>query len=60
MHIVNNILSTLDIDSSQFRYNKFIPLYDDNSNYYGKVTFCDGRYRLTVGPELFNIDDLKN
>jgi hypothetical protein len=50
MHISNGILNSLDIDSSDFRYTSKIPLFDeDKKKPFGKVTFVNGHYRLTVG-----------
>lgn len=50
MHLSNSILSTLDIDSSEFFYKSDVTLYDkEQKNPYGKVTFENGHYRLIVG-----------
>jgi hypothetical protein len=54
----NTILSTLDIDSTDFFYNRRVNLYkDDHEEPYGKVLCLDGHYHLTVGDlEIFDDD----
>ena len=53
MHLNNTILSTLDIDSSEFFYKSSVTLYDEKERKpYGKVTFKDGRYHLAVGNDI--------
>ena len=54
MHLSNSILSTLDIDSSEFFYKSDVTLYDkEKENPFGIVTFENGHYRLTVGKLAF-------
>lgn len=59
MQMSNTILSTLDIDSTDFFYGNEVNLYmEDGRIPYGKVLCRDGHYHLTVGDlELF--DDLR-
>lgn len=50
MQFTNAILSSLDIDSSEFLYKKNITLYDKEAKKpFGKVTYENGHYKLTVG-----------
>lgn len=61
MHSTNSILFALDIDSSEFFYKNKIHLYDDkdHKNPYGKVTFENGHYKLTIG-DLSLLESIKD
>ena len=50
MQLSNSILSSLDIDSTEFFYGSKVNLYKDNDETpYGVVKFDDGHYHLIVG-----------
>jgi hypothetical protein len=61
MHFSNNILSSLDVDTTDFFFSKKVVLYDDvKKNPYGKITIKQGKYHLTVGDiNMFDDPDAK-
>jgi hypothetical protein len=61
MKLSNSILSTLEIDSSEFFYSNKVPLFknDIDEEPFGRVTFNDGHYHLTVG-DFSSFETLKN